>query len=186
MLMDGKRREFIGSILEDVEQEMDDEEIIHLLLDRKLSSKEASCPEDGIGGKMADALARFAGSWLFIGIFLAVLAFWMIMNIVFLSNKGFDPYPFILLNLVLSCVSAVQAPLIMMSQNRQEQKDRIRSENDYRVNLKSEIIMCDLHKKIDRMLLEHEYILQKLGQENIEKQKEILSGQQDGNKNKKT
>lgn len=91
--------------------------------------------------------------------FIGVLLLWMIVNAVFLANDGFDPYPFILLNLVLSCVAAVQAPLIMMSQNRQEEKDRLRAENDYRVNIKSECILEDLHGKVDALLENQETIL---------------------------
>ena len=91
--------------------------------------------------------------------FIGVLLLWMVVNAVFLANDGFDPYPFILLNLVLSCVAAVQAPLIMMSQNRQEEKDRLRAENDYQVNIKSECILEDLHGKMDTMLKNQEAIL---------------------------
>lgn len=103
------------------------------------------------GQRAADAVARFAGSWAFIFSFIAVMAIWMVINLV-LGSRAFDEYPFILLNLVLSCIAAVQAPLIMMSQNRQEAKDRQRAENDYKINLKSELIIDDLHKKLDLVL----------------------------------
>ena len=96
-------------------------------------------------------MARFAGSWAFIFSFIAVMVIWMVINLV-LGSRAFDEYPFILLNLVLSCIAAVQAPLIMMSQNRQEAKDRQRAENDYKINLKSELIIDDLHKKLDLVL----------------------------------
>ena len=106
-------------------------------------------------------MAKFAGSWAFIFSFIAVMIVWMAVNIV-LAARAFDAYPFILLNLVLSCIAAVQAPLIMMSQNRQEAKDRERAENDYKVNLKNELIIDDLHKKIDLILENEERIERKL------------------------
>lgn len=105
------------------------------------------------GERVADRTAGFAGSWTFIIGFFSVLVVWMTINAVPLMTKAFDPYPFILLNLVLSCIAAVQAPLIMMSQRRQESKDRLRSENDYQVNLKAELEIRALHEKIDHHLL---------------------------------
>jgi uncharacterized membrane protein len=105
-----------------------------------------------LGERVADAVADFGGSWVFIGLFFAVIVIWMAYNIWAASQAVFDPYPFILLNLVLSCLAAVQAPIIMMSQNRQEAKDRLRSENDFRVNLKAELEIRHLHEKIDHLL----------------------------------
>ncbi len=102
------------------------------------------------GEKMSDGLASFGGSWHFIGFFAALMVLWMGVNIA--AARAFDPYPFILLNLVLSCLAALQAPIIMMSQKRQEVKDRLRSENDYRVNLKAELEIRQLHEKIDHIL----------------------------------
>ncbi len=104
------------------------------------------------GERVADAVADFGGSWTFIGIFFAVLAVWMAFNVWAVSRDVFDPYPFILLNLVLSCLAAIQAPIIMMSQNRQEEKDRLRSENDFRVNLKAELEIRHLHEKVDHLI----------------------------------
>lgn len=104
------------------------------------------------GERLSDRLAAFGGSWTFIMIFFAVLVTWMAFNVVAVQRDAFDPYPFILLNLVLSCLAAIQAPIIMMSQNRQEAKDRLRSENDYRVNLKAELEIRHLHEKIDHIL----------------------------------
>jgi uncharacterized membrane protein len=104
------------------------------------------------GESVADLVADFGGSWTFIGFFFAVLAIWMGFNIWVASREVFDPYPFILLNLVLSCLAAIQAPIIMMSQKRQEAKDRLRSENDFRVNLKAELEIRHLHEKIDHLL----------------------------------
>ncbi|MFM7775199.1 MAG: DUF1003 domain-containing protein [Candidatus Kapaibacterium sp.] len=94
-------------------------------------------------------MARFGGSWAFILSFMGLLVLWIITNAFVLADRSFDPYPFILLNLILSCVAALQAPIIMMSQNRQEEKDRQRSENDYMVNLKAELQIRSLHQKID-------------------------------------
>ena len=96
-------------------------------------------------------MAKFAGSWAFIFSFSGVLILWMVVKVL-LAAGAFDPYPFILLNLVLSCVAAIQAPLIMMSQNRQEEKDRRRAENDYKVNLKTEIMIEDLYDKVNAIL----------------------------------
>jgi uncharacterized membrane protein len=102
------------------------------------------------GERVADQVARFGGSWTFIGLFLGMMAVWMTVNSQ--EGKPFDPFPFILLNLVLSCLAALQAPVIMMSQNRQEAKDRLRSQHDYKVNLKAELEIRHLHEKIDHLL----------------------------------
>lgn len=107
------------------------------------------------GQLISDKVARFGGSWSFILIFTGILMVWILYNTLMLKQDRFDPYPFILMNLVLSCLAALQAPIIMMSQNRQEEKDRKRAENDYLVNLKAELEIRSLHKKID-VLLEEE------------------------------
>lgn len=103
--------------------------------------------------KIADKVADFGGSWTFILSFLGFLLLWIAVNVILFANKGFDPYPFILLNLILSCVAALQAPIIMMSQNRQEVKDRDRAKNDYMINLKSELEIRILHEKIDHLIM---------------------------------
>lgn len=108
------------------------------------------------GERVSDKMAEFGGSWKFLGLFSAIMIFWIVLNTVTLLSHPFDPFPFILLNLVLSCIAAVQAPIIMMSQNRQEKKDRIRAENDYMVNLKSELEIRQLHTKLD-MLITHQW-----------------------------
>lgn len=105
------------------------------------------------GQKMADKIAEFGGSWTFIIIFFSFLTIWMAINVWLLATKAFDPYPFILLNLILSCLAAIQAPIIMMSQNRQEQKDRLRAEHDYKVNLKAELEIKLLSAKMDHLLV---------------------------------
>ena len=105
------------------------------------------------GQRMADKIASFGGSWTFIIAFFSFLALWIIANILLLASRTFDPYPFILLNLMLSCLAAIQAPIIMMSQNRQGQKDRQRAELDYKINLKSELEIQLLNEKIDHLLV---------------------------------
>lgn len=105
------------------------------------------------GEKIADKVAAFGGSWMFIITFFSFILAWMIINIYFLASDPFDPYPFILLNLILSCLAAIQAPIIMMSQNRQEQKDRQRSEHDYKINLKAELEIKLLSEKMDHLLV---------------------------------
>lgn len=106
------------------------------------------------GQKISDKVARFGGSWKFIILFGIVLTGWIIFNVVAMGHYKFDPYPFILMNLILSCIAALQAPVIMMSQNRQEEKDRMRNENDYLINLKAEMQIRSLHQKMDLLLKE--------------------------------
>lgn len=113
------------------------------------------------GQRLADKIASFGGSWKFIIIFMSFIFIWMCINIIFLVSRAFDPYPFILLNLILSCLAALQAPVIMMSQNRQEEKDREKAQNDYLVNLKSELEIRTLHEKIDHLMqYQHERLLE--------------------------
>ena len=145
-----ENRKLLKEILRDVRRDMTDEEVLNLLANSQISAR----PENDritLGQRAADTIARFAGSWAFIFSFTGVLVAWMVVNVI-LAAKAFDPYPFILLNLVLSCVAAIQAPLIMMSQNRQEEKDRRRAENDYKVNLKTEIMIEDLYDKLNAVL----------------------------------
>jgi uncharacterized membrane protein len=105
-----------------------------------------------LGERMSDNLASFGGSWMFLGVFAALLAIWILINVWRGDGQAFDPYPFILLNLILSCLAAVQAPIIMMSQKRQEAKDRLRAMNDYQVNLKAELEIRHLHEKLDHLI----------------------------------
>lgn len=147
-----ENRKLLREVLNDIRHDMTDEEVLDLLADSKVSVR----PEGGkekytLGQRAADSIAKFAGSWAFIFSFSGVLILWMVVNVL-LAAGAFDPYPFILLNLVLSCVAAIQAPLIMMSQNRQEEKDRRRAENDYKVNLKTEIMIEDLYDKVNAIL----------------------------------
>lgn len=106
------------------------------------------------GEKLSDRVAQFGGSWRFIILFGTILFGWIVLNSFILVKKPFDPYPYILLNLILSCIAALQAPVIMMSQNRKEEKDRLRSLNDYAINLKAEIEVRNLHQKIDVLIFE--------------------------------
>ena len=159
-------KKLIGEILQDVKRDMSDEEILALLAGSKISVSPAkeSREKDTFGQRAADKIAKFAGSWAFIFSFIAVLLLWMGGNVL-LASGAFDPYPFILLNLVLSCVAAIQAPLIMMSQNRQEEKDRRRAENDYRVNLKTEIMIEDLYDKVNAILAKQSALEKRLMQD---------------------
>ena len=148
-----ENKKLISEILADVRHDMTDEEILNLLASSRVSvnPEKESGKLTSLGQRAADSIAKFAGSWAFIFSFIAVMVGWMAVNVI-LGTKAFDAYPFILLNLVLSCIAAIQAPLIMMSQNRQEAKDRQRAENDFKVNLKSELIIDDLHKKMDLII----------------------------------
>lgn len=126
------------------------------------------------GQRLADKIASFGGSWKFIIIFGIFIFVWMSINIVFLVAKAFDPYPFILLNLILSCLAALQAPVIMMSQNRQEEKDRERSKQDYMINLKSELEIRMLHEKIDHLIIHQQNELLNIQQIQVEMMEDIM------------
>lgn len=156
-----QRNQIIKELLDITDREFTDEELIHRLIMTEMTENSDSEEKMSFGQKASDAVAKFAGSWAFIFSFIAVMVIWMVLNIV-LAQRAFDAYPFILLNLVLSCIAAVQAPLIMMSQNRQEAKDRKRAENDYRINLKSELIIDDLHRKLDLVLENQKKISKRL------------------------
>ena len=152
-------KKLIREIISDVKHDMSDEEILNMLANSRVSANPQK-EKYTVGQRAADRIAKFAGSWAFIFSFTAVLILWMVGNVL-LAKRAFDPYPFILLNLVLSCVAAIQAPLIMMSQNRQEEKDRRHAENDYKVNLKTEIMIEDLHDKMNKIIAK-QVILEKL------------------------
>ena len=119
------------------------------------------------GQKVSDKVARFGGSWKFIIVFTVILAVWIIYNVMTPASDRFDPYPFILMNLLLSCIAALQAPIIMMSQNRQEEKDRQRGENDYLVNMKAEMEIRNLHRKIDLLVQQQIATLYKTQEEQL-------------------
>lgn len=126
------------------------------------------------GQRIADQVATFGGSWSFIIFFGVFILIWILTNVFWLYRSAFDPYPFILLNLILSCIAALQAPIIMMSQNRQEEKDRQRSKKDYMINLKSEIEIRTLHEKIDHLIMHQQQELLELQRVQIEMMNDIL------------
>src|SRR3989440_4831332 len=151
------RKDYVKEVLEDEIGELSalDNEVIQSLEQHEILSADISKQFEKkltCGERLSDHIASFGGSWRFIILFGAVLFGWIILNAIFLLNRGFDPYPFILLNLILSCLAAIQAPIIMMSQNRAESRDRMRAENDYKVNLKAELEIRHLHEKIDHLL----------------------------------
>ena len=160
-----ENRKLLQEVLNEIRQDMTDEEVLNLLSDSKISvSPEKEKEKYTLGQRAADTIAKFAGSWAFIFSFAGMLVLWMVINAI-LATKAFDPYPFILLNLVLSCVAAIQAPLIMMSQNRQEEKDRRRAENDYKVNLKTEIMIEALYDKVNAILARQSALEKQLQEE---------------------
>lgn len=152
------RMQYVQSILRSEQGEVSnlEYEVLNSMQQHDLISKNV---EDKLeqqwtfGERLADKIATFGGSWAFLICFSLFLAVWILVNTVVMVKHPADPYPFILLNLMLSCLAAIQAPIIMMSQNRQEAKDRMRSENDYQVNLKAELEIRHLHEKIDHLLM---------------------------------
>lgn len=151
------RAEYVSHLLEDERGEMThlEDMVVKSLHDEAILSRNVNDQFDRqrtIGERLSDRLAEFGGSWTFILSFGFILVVWITINSIAALSRPFDPYPYILLNLVLSCLAAMQAPIIMMSQNRQEEKDRLRAENDYRINLKAELEIRQLHAKIDQLV----------------------------------
>ncbi len=146
-----------------------EQELLEVLIDEPISVDVEKQEDSNLtfGEKVADKVAEIAGSWAFIIGFCLFLLIWIIINLIML-DKAIDPYPFILLNLVLSCIAAIQAPIIMMSQNRQEKKDTLRNKNDYRTDLKSELILEDLHDRMTRLERNQEKILKYIDAKNKE------------------
>jgi len=152
------RIQYIREILENERNELSslEENITRSMKDHELTAKNINIEFDrqlSFGDRVSDRLADFAGSWTFIALFTIVLSVWITINAIVLVFRPFDPYPFILLNLVLSALAAIQAPVIIMSQNRQEEKDRMNAEHDYQVNLNAEREIHQLHRKIDHLLV---------------------------------
>lgn len=148
------KREIVQMILHQNLEQKDKDDIMDMLADSSLAvdvDKEEA-KNLTFGEKMSDKFSEIAGSWTFIIIFIMFLITWIVINTIILKDKEIDPYPFILLNLVLSCVSAIQAPIIMMSQNRASKKDSLRNQNDYKIDLKSELILEDLHNKVEVLI----------------------------------
>jgi uncharacterized membrane protein len=151
------RKDYVREVLQNEIGELSalDQEVVESLREHEIISSNIEKQFDHkltFGERLSDRIAEFGGSWKFLITFGGVLLAWIILNAIFLLNRGFDPYPFILLNLILSCLAAIQAPVIMMSQNRAEARDRLRAENDYKVNLKAELEIRHLHEKIDHLL----------------------------------
>jgi uncharacterized membrane protein len=151
------QHKYVEHLLEDEKGELTqlEQRVLESLRDQEILSQNPETEFDAgltLGQRAADRIADFGGSWIFIGIFALVMLSWMLLNSYVLAARPFDPYPYILLNLVLSCLAAVQAPVIMMSQNRQEARDRQHALHDYQVNLKAELEIRHLHQKIDHLL----------------------------------
>lgn len=168
------KKEIVKMLLKSNElEERDEEELLDLLIDQPISidvdkQEEAKMTK---GDRIADKVSEIAGSWGFILGFTSFLLFWIILNVFILKgDRQIDAYPFILLNLLLSCIAALQAPIIMMSQNRQAAKDSLRNQNDYRTDLKSELILEDLHDKIEKVLKNQKKILDALESDSIDKE----------------
>ncbi len=149
------RYEYLETLLKKEKGELSkiDKQVVKSMIEQESLVKELSVDEVGLtrGQRIADKVATFGGSWGFIISFFIVLFIWIIINTTLMMTRPYDPYPFILLNLILSCLAAIQAPIIMMSQNRKEQKDRLRSENDYKINLKAELEIRHIHEKLDHL-----------------------------------
>ena len=169
--MEKEKKEIVKMLLQQNLDKKDEEEIIDLLINNPITvdvDKENDSKMT-FGDKVADKLSEVAGSWTFILVFSGFLLFWIILNGVLLVNNAIDPYPFILLNLLLSCLAALQAPIIMMSQNREAKKDSIRNKNDYRTDLKSELILEQLYDHLEKVISNQNKILAYL--KNLEDEK---------------
>lgn len=175
------RHQFIAEVLE--KETKDISALEKLVLEKindnetitdKLDNDERAQPMT-TGQKVADKVASFGGSWRFIILFGVFIFAWIGVNILWLAGNGFDPYPFILLNLILSCVAALQAPVIMMSQNRQEEKDRERARNDYMINLKSELEIRLLHEKIDHLIIHQQSKLLEIQEVQVEMLNDVIN-----------
>jgi len=161
-----------------ISDEEEREEQIHELIrgKRSLNMNIELCKNSNLGEKMADRIAGFAGSWSFLSFFGIVVFAWMLINTKLILGRPLDPFPYVFLNLILACISSIQAPIIMMSQNRESQKDRLRSENDYLINLKSEIILEDLHMKIDEIIHEQKVLKKTLREIKMDMDKYYAEG----------
>ena len=151
------RRDYVKEVLQEEIGELSalDQEVIDSLQEHEILSENIGKQFDKeltFGERLSDRIADFGGSWRFLILFGIILLIWIVINTIVLATRAFDPYPFILMNLILSCLAAIQAPVIMMSQNRAEARDRARAENDYKVNLKAELEIRHLHEKIDHLL----------------------------------
>ena len=146
------RKELVKALVSTNLTEEEHDELIEMLIDNPISVNLEKNDNLTFSEKIADKVTALAGSWVFIICFTCFIIFWIVFNTVIIINNPVDPFPFILLNLLLSCISALQAPFIMMSQNRQSKKDSMRNENDYLTDLKSELILEELHNQMDEIL----------------------------------
>lgn len=159
--MEKNKKKIVKAILnnESIEPIDNYEELIDMLVDEPIAINVDKEEKRSLGEKLADKITEIVGSWTFIIIFCLFLLLWMVLNYCFID---IDPYPFILLNLILSCVAAIQAPIIMMSQNREAKKDKIKSNNEYKTDIKSELILEELYDKMDKILKNQKEIMEKL------------------------
>ena len=172
------RRDYVKEVLQEELGELTalDQEVVESLREHEIVTSNIEKQFERkltFGERLSDRIAEFGGSWKFLITFGAVILVWIAGNAVLLATRPFDPYPFILLNLILSCLAAVQAPVIMMSQNRAEARDRLRAENDYKINLKAELEIRHLHEKIDHLLRKQYNRLFEIQQIQIELLEEI-------------
>lgn len=159
----------LSELEKEVIQSINEHEVLSSNIETELTDKLT------LGERVSDKIAAFGGSWTFILIFFSFLFLWMAVNVYFVATRPFDPYPFILLNLILSCLAAIQAPIIMMSQNRKEAKDRQRSEYDYQVNLKAELEIRLLHEKIDHLIINQNQRLIEIQQIQVDLLEDIMA-----------
>ena len=166
--MDKSKKKEIVKMLLKSKEEIDEEELMELLFDQPIAVDVDKLDKNNLkfSDKVADAITNIAGSWYFIIGFSLFLIIWILLNVYLWDNV--DPYPFILLNLLLSCIAALQAPIIMMSQNRQAKKDSLRNQNDYRIDLKSELILEQLHDHIELIISNQRKIIKKLEENDID------------------
>ncbi|MCI7554684.1 MAG: DUF1003 domain-containing protein [Tenericutes bacterium] len=158
------KKEIVQMLLKKELNALDEEELINMLIDEPIAVDvdKQSDESRSFGDKLADKITEIAGSWKFIICMIIFLTLWILLNLYILEDQ--DPYPFILLNLILSCIAALQAPIIMMSQNREAKKDRMRSSNDYKTDLKSELILEELHNEMQKIIATQNKILKQLNE----------------------
>ena len=158
------KKEIVQMLLKKEFNALDEEELINMLIDEPIAVDvdKQSDESRSFGDKLADKITEIAGSWKFIIGMIIFLTLWILLNLYILEDQ--DPYPFILLNLILSCIAALQAPIIMMSQNREAKKDRMRSSNDYKTDLKSELILEELHNEMQKIIATQNKILKQLNE----------------------
>lgn len=184
------RQKYLENSLKDERGELTqlEKEVLDSIRQNELMTENVEAGMSGkrsFGERLSDRIATFGGSWTFIIVFFLFILGWMAINVFVLVARPFDPYPFILLNLILSCIAAIQAPIIMMSQNRQEAKDRRRSEHDYKVNLKAELEIRLLHEKIDHLITQQHQRLLEIQQIQIDLMQDILTQVKSNSKTRK-